>query len=120
VFGAVLASRLTTHITEQFAHAPAAVAGNAAGVNVDANDIQAIARLAAPVRALVLRAFADALDDVFLVGVPFVLVALVTALFLKEIPLRSRGDGPSAPGSSGSSGPSAPSGGGDPVLADAH
>ena len=110
VFGAVLASRLSTHLADQFAHAPAGLAGGAGAVNVDANDVQAIARLAAPVRELVLRAFADALDDVFLVGVPFVVIALVTALFLKEIPLRSRDDRPAPPSSAG----------GAPVLADAR
>ncbi|MGH9209666.1 MAG: MDR family MFS transporter [Acidimicrobiales bacterium] len=39
-----------------------------------------------------LSAYADALDDVFLVGVPLALVALVVTLFLREVPLRSSAD----------------------------
>ena len=42
-----------------------------------------------PVRSVVLHAFTNALDDVFLVGVPFVAVAIVVALLLKEEPLRT-------------------------------
>jgi hypothetical protein len=38
---------------------------------------------------VVLGAFTNALDDVFLVGVPFVAVAIVVALLLKEEPLRT-------------------------------
>jgi hypothetical protein len=41
------------------------------------------------VRERVLDAFSSALDDVFLVGVPIVILALVVALTLKEIPLRT-------------------------------
>jgi hypothetical protein len=37
----------------------------------------------------VLTAFTRALDDVFLFGVPIVALALVAALFLKEVPLRT-------------------------------
>ena len=37
---------------------------------------------------MVLTAFTQALDDVFLIGIPFIVVALVVALFLREIPLR--------------------------------
>jgi hypothetical protein len=37
----------------------------------------------------VLGAFTNALDDVFLVGVPFLVVAFVVALLLKEVPLRT-------------------------------
>jgi EmrB/QacA subfamily drug resistance transporter len=93
VFGAVLASRLTHYLARALAAAgvqPAAAAG------IDANDVQAIRRLAEPVKGVVLGAFANALDDVFLVGVPFIVVAFVVALFLKEVPLRT-GPGPGGP-----------------------
>lgn len=56
---------------------------------------RAIQHLAEPVRGVVLGAFANALDNVFLVGVPFIVVAFVVALFLREAPLRV---GPGAPG----------------------
>jgi hypothetical protein len=44
----------------------------------------------------VLGAFSNALDDTFLVGVPFMVAALVIALFLREVPLRA-GPGPGGP-----------------------
>ena len=37
-----------------------------------------------------LDSFADALNDVFLAGVPFVLIALVCAFFLPEVRLGER------------------------------
>jgi EmrB/QacA subfamily drug resistance transporter len=96
VFGAVLSSRLSHHLSEQLAGA-----GIRAGASVNANNVQAIQRLHEPVKGIVLRAFAGALDDVFLVGVPFILVALVASLFLKELPLRT-GPGPATPPGVGS------------------
>jgi EmrB/QacA subfamily drug resistance transporter len=97
VFGAVLSSRLTHYLTEQLAQAGVRQGGP---TRVDANDVQAIQRLAEPVKSLVLGAFSNALDDVFLVGVPFIVVALVVALFLKEVPLRT-GPGPGGPAPGG-------------------
>jgi hypothetical protein len=88
VFGAVLSSRLIHYLAEAFAATPAgARAGGGAGA--DANNIQAIQHLAEPVKGIVLGAFAKAIDDVFLVGVPFIVVAFVVSLFLKEIPLQT-------------------------------
>ena len=61
----------------------------AGGPSVEANDVQGIQQLAEPVRHLVLGAFTSALDDVFLVGVPFLVVAFLVALTLRELPLRT-------------------------------
>jgi EmrB/QacA subfamily drug resistance transporter len=79
VFGAVLASRLAHHL-------PAEVSG---GGKVDVNNIKAIQGLAEPAKGIVLQAFSKSLGEVFLVGVPFIIVALVVSFFLKEIPLRT-------------------------------
>jgi len=105
VFGAVLSSRLAYHLSEQFARAGMQPGAGASGVN--ANNVQAIQRLTGPARTLVLGSFTDAVNDVFLVGVPFVVLAFVVSLFLKEIPLRA-GPGPGGPG-----GPGAPSANGE-------
>jgi hypothetical protein len=51
--------------------------------------VQAIQSLPEPTQGLVLAAFAGALDDVFRVAVPFVLLALAVSFFLKEVPLRT-------------------------------
>ena len=87
VFGAVLSSRLAFHLSEQLARA--GVQPGAGGVRVEANDIQGIQQLTEPVKSVVLSAFTNALDEVFLVGVPFVAVAFVVALLLREKPLRT-------------------------------
>ena len=63
---------------------------------VEANNVQAIQHLAEPVRSIVLGAFTSALDDVFLVGVPFLVIAFLISLALKEVPLRT-GQTPSPP-----------------------
>ena len=94
VFGAVLSSRLTHHLAEQFAGAQGgAQAGAPGGGAIGANNIQAIQALPEPVKHLVLMAFTAAINDVFLVGVPFIVVALSVALFLKEVPLRTAASG---------------------------
>ena len=79
VFGAVLGIRLDHYLSEQPGLAPGA----------DANNIQAMQALVEPERHLVLGAFTNALGDVFLVCIPFIVFALVVVLFLKEIPLRT-------------------------------
>jgi hypothetical protein len=86
VFGAILANRLAHHLTEQLG--PAAVAAQGSG-SINTNDLQAIQALPEPIKTSVLEAFTQALDDVFLVGVPVVALAFVVALFLKEGPLRT-------------------------------
>jgi MFS family permease len=93
VFGAVLSSRLTHYLSEQLAQAGVRPGGS---THVDANDVQAIQHLAAPIKSIVLGAFSTALDDTFRVGVPFIVAALVIALFLREVPLRT-GPGPGGP-----------------------
>ena len=85
VFGAVLANRLAVHLVEQ-----TGAAANLPVGSVDANNIQAIQSLPEPVKSVVLNAFTQALDDVFMVGVPVVALALIVALFLREVPLRTR------------------------------
>ena len=87
LFGAVLSSRLAHYLAEQLAQA--GIRPGAGGPRVEANNVQAIQQLAEPVKSVVLGAFTNALDDVFLVGVPFLAVAIVVALLLKEEPLRT-------------------------------
>jgi len=87
VFGAVLSSRLAHYLVEDLARA--GIRPGAGGPHLDANNVQAIQQLAEPLRGIVLGAFTNALDDVFLVGVPFLVVAFLVALLLKEVPLRT-------------------------------
>ncbi len=81
VFGAVLSSRLAMYLADSLGSA------RPGGGRVDINNVQALQALKEPIRSVVLGAFAHALDDVFLIGVPFLVIAFVIALFLKEKPL---------------------------------
>ena len=94
VFGAVLSSRLAHYLAQQLAEA--GIRAGAGAPPVEANNVQAIQQLAEPVKSIVLGAFTSALDDVFLVGVPFLVIAFLISLALKEIPLRT-GQTPSQP-----------------------
>jgi predicted MFS family arabinose efflux permease len=87
LFGAVLSSRLAHYLAEDLARA--GIMPGAGGTSVEANNVQGIQQLAEPLRHIVLGAFTNALDDVFLIGVPFLVVAFLVALALKEIPLRT-------------------------------
>ena len=51
----------------------------------------AIKALPEPIKSWVLEAFTRSMDDVFLVAVPFMAVAFVIALTMREKPLRGRG-----------------------------
>jgi EmrB/QacA subfamily drug resistance transporter len=96
IFGTILSNRLAVHLAEQLGPMAALAQGGAA----DANNIQAIQALPEPIKHAVLMAFTHALDDVFLVGVPVVALALIVSFFLEEVPLRtaaSRPAGDSAP-----------------------
>jgi hypothetical protein len=86
VFGAILANRLSYHLVEQIG--PIAASIEESG-SINTNNVQAIQNLPEPVKTSVLTAFTYALDDVFLIGVPVVILAFVMALFLQEVPLRT-------------------------------
>ncbi|HEU4514772.1 MAG TPA: MDR family MFS transporter [Nocardioidaceae bacterium] len=100
LFGAILSSRLAVHLSDAMRDAPAGSVPPDAVANPDemANNVQAIQALPDPLRELVTGAFSDALRDMFLSAVPVVVVALVVAFFIKEVPLGTReGHGTPAP-----------------------
>ena len=101
LFGAILSSRLAVHLTDAMQNAPAGTPPAAAGSPESmANDVQAIQALPDALRELVTGAFSNALSDMFLSAVPLTLVALVVALFIKEVPLGTRGE-PTMPAPAG-------------------
>lgn len=84
MFGAILANRLVAHITHVL---PGAVGAQAAkGLQHSA---ASLSQLPAATQNLVLSAFAESFHDVFLIGIPFAVVALLIAFALKENPLGS-------------------------------
>ena len=66
-------------------------AGHPPGGPIETNDVTAIQALPEPIKSWVLEAFTRSMDDVFLVGVPFMAVGFVIALTMREKPLRGRG-----------------------------
>ncbi len=87
LFGAILNIRLAFHLEQVV---PASAAGQLAGVAASVNDVTAIQTLSEPVKGWVLTAFTPAMDDVFLIAVPFMAVAFVLALTMREKPLAGR------------------------------
>lgn len=81
IFGALLATRFAAHFAD-IAPSTAASIGSA-GIN-------AIRTLPPESAILALQAFTNAFDDIFFYASPIMLIALITAFFLKEIPLRGQ------------------------------
>ena len=92
LLGAILNIQLKHHLSEIVGAAQDQAARGA----INTNDVTAIQALPEPIKSWVLEAFTRAMDDVFLVAVPFMAVAFVIALTMQEKPLRGRGHSDSA------------------------
>src|SRR5215211_924507 len=91
LFGAILNTRLKHHLVEVVPGNAQAQLGNA---SQSLRDVIAIQALPEPVKTWVLTAFTRSMDDVFLVAVPFMVVALIVALTMREKPLIGRNHAP--------------------------
>lgn len=85
VFGTLFTTRLTENLTDVFTKAGAS-ASDAAGATATLSP-EALNKLPEAVHTGVVNAYADALAPVFWYLVPFIAVALLLAIFLKQIPL---------------------------------
>ncbi|MER7078897.1 drug resistance transporter, EmrB/QacA subfamily [Saccharopolyspora kobensis] len=85
VFGTIFTTRLTENLTEVFTAAGASAAD--ASTATATLDPKTLAQLPEPVRDGVVTAYADALAPVFWYLLPFIGIAFLLALFLKQIPL---------------------------------
>jgi EmrB/QacA subfamily drug resistance transporter len=84
--GAILNIRLKHYLSEIVG----AAQGRAPAGPIETNDVTAIRALPEPIKSWVLEAFTRAMDDVFLVAVPSMMVALVIAVTMREKPLKGR------------------------------
>ena len=82
-FGAVWTSRLSAEISTTFGD-------KASSFSSATSSLSNIQTLPAPVRGMLLDAFARALDTTFLIAVPLMLVAVVFAFMLPEVKLRTK------------------------------
>ncbi len=101
IFGTILTNRVGHYLAQNFAELaaknPAAVANfdpaQLAGVQ---NNTAVLKTLPAEIKVTALNAFVDSFHVVFLVAAPVVAIGFVTALFLREAPLRTNADYASA------------------------
>ncbi len=85
VFGTIFTTRLTDNLKEVFAAAGATA--EQAGTATATLDPQTLSQLPDAVRDGVVTAYADALAPVFWYLLPFIAIAFILSLFLKQIPL---------------------------------
>jgi EmrB/QacA subfamily drug resistance transporter len=81
--GAVLSHQVADHVTAALARLGIPVEQHGKG------DIPDVSSLDEPFRTIFEHAFGEATGHLFLVAVPFALLALVCVLFIKEVPLRT-------------------------------
>ncbi len=88
IFGAILINRLNYHL------ASALPQGATAGAHLTSKSLDNLSGLPPTVLHTVLNAFAHSFADVFLYAIPFTILAIVIALFLRDVPLRTSHDAP--------------------------
>jgi EmrB/QacA subfamily drug resistance transporter len=88
--GAVLSHRITDYIKEGASALDPEYASALTGSSTSSS-IPDVDSLPGPVRSLVESAYGHGIADVFLYVSPFALLALAVCLFIKEVPLRTKG-----------------------------
>ena len=83
IFGAIIVNRLAHHLSQELP----GKAGAEAAQNLS-HSTAGLAHLPASELHTVLDAFARSFHDVFLIGIPFALLAFIVTLFLRESPLQ--------------------------------
>jgi hypothetical protein len=92
VFGTILLSRLNKHLAEVL---PQGAGSHISGGAISSNGTAGLSHLPAAIQTDILTAFVNSFHDMFLIGIPFAVAAFVTALFLRETPLRGSREIPS-------------------------
>ncbi|WP_436737700.1 MFS transporter [Streptomyces sp. BBFR102] len=88
--GAVMSTKITDYVTDGLtALGPkAAAAAQGGGSSGGFPDLDA---MPAPIRTVFESAYGHGVADVFLIGAPIAALALISAIFIKEVPLRTQG-----------------------------
>jgi EmrB/QacA subfamily drug resistance transporter len=102
LFGAILNIQLPKHLKEVV---PAQAQAQLGTASSSIHDITAIKALPEPIKGWVLEAFTRSMDDVFLVAFPFMAVAFLVALTMREKPLIGRSQPRPEPVASEAGGP---------------
>ncbi|MFE9097940.1 MDR family MFS transporter [Streptomyces sp. NPDC007264] len=88
--GAVMAHRITDYVKDGLAALGPKYAALAAGSSSNSS-IPDMDSLPAPLRTVMESAYGHGIADVFLIAAPLAFVAFLITLFIKEVPLRTRG-----------------------------
>ncbi|MFC7344647.1 MFS transporter [Saccharopolyspora griseoalba] len=86
VLGAVLAMRVEEYVKEGLAGIPGAAQAMSSGGGTSDLDVGA---LPGPIQTIVRGAYGDAIGDIFFISACVAVVTLITALFIRESPLRT-------------------------------
>lgn len=87
LFGAVLNTRLSHHLTDLFGQLGMSTGGAPTG---SLSDVSAIRALPPQIKQPVLEALVLSMQDIFKAALPFVVVAFLCGLLIPEVPLRTR------------------------------
>ncbi|WEO96543.1 MFS transporter [Streptomyces sp. FXJ1.172] len=90
VLGSVMSERITHHAKDTITEL-SPKAQQAAAHAVGSGNLPDMNALPAPVRNWLEGAYGHGIADVFLYAAPFALIAFITVLFIKEVPLRTSG-----------------------------
>jgi EmrB/QacA subfamily drug resistance transporter len=92
IFGTILITRLTYYLEKSLGATSAVKQAGQSLVSALETSSNVMLKLPAYIRHDVLSAYVKSFHDMFLIGLPFVGGALITALILRETPLRSSHD----------------------------
>ncbi|MGI5456146.1 MFS transporter [Streptomyces sp. CA-249302] len=89
--GAVMSHRITHYVTDGIAALDPKYRAALAGSSSSTDSIPDLAKLPAPIRTLMESAYGHGIADVFLIAGGLAAVAFLITLFIKEVPLRTKG-----------------------------
>ncbi|MFF4800275.1 MFS transporter [Streptomyces sp. NPDC001351] len=89
--GAVMSHRITHYVKEGIAALDPQYRAALAGSGSSTDSIPDLSKLPAPLRTLMQSAFGHAIADVFLIAGALAAVAFLITLFIKEVPLKTKG-----------------------------
>ncbi|MFF4632131.1 MFS transporter [Streptomyces griseorubiginosus] len=89
--GAVMSHRITHYVSDGIAALDPKYRAALAGSSSSTDSIPDLAKLPAPVRTLMESSYGHGIADVFLIAGALAAVAFLITLFIKEVPLRTKG-----------------------------
>ncbi|MCI3274600.1 MFS transporter [Streptomyces cylindrosporus] len=89
--GAVMSHRITHYVTDGIASLDPKYRAALAGSSSSTDSIPDLAKLPAPIRTLMESAYGHGIADVFLIAGCLAALAFLITLFIKEVPLRTKG-----------------------------